>query len=160
MAAQPDTIVKRSMNSPLYMIIALCVLFLGSGGLGGWYANVFAPGSWLASAVGFFALPVAFALGLQAWYGLALIGALARLIIGSRRSTLPSIRRQQGLPGAIVFLPISTSFGATAGLVVDLLSSSHSTAVVFLLYWLTGMLHGVAAWRLTRAGILVPPESI
>jgi hypothetical protein len=34
------------------MITAILLLFLGSAGLGGWYASLFAPESWLASAIG------------------------------------------------------------------------------------------------------------
>ena len=40
-------------------------LFLGSAAVGSGLARMLAPGSWLAEAVSFFALPVAFATGLQ-----------------------------------------------------------------------------------------------
>jgi hypothetical protein len=56
----------------LAMLAAFLGLFLGGAGLGGALAAVFTPGSWIAAVAGFFALPLAFAGGLQAWYGLAL----------------------------------------------------------------------------------------
>ena len=58
------------MHTPagtLAVIAAFVGLFLGGAALGGALAEAFAPGSWIASVAGFFALPLAFAAGLQAW---------------------------------------------------------------------------------------------
>ena len=148
------------MKGTLPLIVALLGLFLGSGGVGVWLAKTLAPGSFVAEAVSLFALPVAFALGLQAWYGFAIVGAVWRLIrLGSRRAAARAARGPS-LPGGFVFLPISSTIGATAGLIVGLLSPTQSALLVAAIYWFAGTLHGFLAWRLARAGVLVPPESI
>ena len=72
------------------------------------------------------------------------------------------IRQTSGIsiPGAFVFLPLSSAAGAADGLVVGLASPTHSVWLVALVYWLVGTLHGALAWRLARGGVLVPPESL
>ena len=60
------------------VILSYLALFLGAGALGGFLSRGLAPGSWPAEAVGFFALPVAFAVGLQLWFGLALLSVVLR----------------------------------------------------------------------------------
>lgn len=155
------------MSAPagtLATIAAFVGLFLGAGALGGTLAEALAPGSWIAAVAGFFALPIAFAVGMQAWYGLALLILIPRLlgrIRGMRGGPAP-IRQTSGIsiPGAFVFLPLSSAAGAAAGLVVGLASPTHSVWLVALVYWLVGTLHGALAWRLARGGVLVPPESL
>lgn len=149
-------------RSALPLIGALLGLFLGGGALGGFLAAVFAPGSWVAAAVSFFALPVAFAAAMQAWYGLALLGALVRLL-GMRRRLGPSDDRpvpRRALPGAFVFVPFSSAAGAAAGLVVGLASTEYSGWLAGVLWWLVGTAHGLLGWRLAKSGVLLPPESI
>jgi hypothetical protein len=148
----------------LAVVAAFVGLFLGGGAIGGALAAAFAPGSWVAAVAGFFALPLAFAVGLQAWYGLALLSLIPRLI-GMVRGIRPSPAsrgqpRGAGIPGSFVFLPFGSVAGAVAGMVVGLASSTHPAWLVTLLYWLVGTAHGALAWRLARSGVLMPPESI
>jgi hypothetical protein len=127
-------------------------------------AEAFAPGSWIAAVAGFFALPLAFAGGLQGWYGLALLSLLPRLL--GRLRGLPSAPAPGGLaarpsiPGSFVFLPFSSVAGAAAGIVVGLASATHPAWLVALVYWIVGTSHGALAWHLARGGYLIPPESI
>ena len=148
----------------LGIIAALVGLFLGGAAVGGAMAGVFAPESWIASVAGFFALPVAFAIGLQAWYGLALLSVIPLLLgraRGSRGPRDPSVQTSRmSIPGSFVFLPLSSVAGAIAGIVVGLASSTHPLWLVALLYWTVGTGHGALAWRLARGGFLMPPESI
>lgn len=149
---------------PVLPVIAAFVgLFLGGAAVGGALAEVLAPGSWIAAGAGFFALPVAFAGGLQAWYGLALVSLIPRVL--ARRRGAPPRPDSSGpaarpsIPGSFVFLPFSSVAGATAGMVVGLASSTQPTWLVALIYWILGTGHGALAWRLARAGYLIPPES-
>jgi hypothetical protein len=127
-------------------------------------AEVFAPRSWVAAVAGFFALPLAFAGGLQAWYGLALLSLIPRLLgrlRGLQPTPAPKGRaRGAGIPGSFVFLPLSSVAGAVAGLVVGMVSSVQPTWLVVLVYWVVGTGHGMLAWRLAHGGFLMPPESI
>jgi hypothetical protein len=155
-------------------IAALVGLFLGGALLGDVMARAFAPGSWIAEVAGASALPLAFAVGLQTWYGLALLSVIPRVLAvlrarkaGTARAGLsraePTLSKPDAavhLPGSFVFLPFSSIAGAAAGLVVGIASSTHSAWPVILLYWLVGSAHGALAWRLARAGVLMPPESI
>jgi hypothetical protein len=145
------------MNGALQMVVALAGLFLGGAAIGDWLARACAPGSWLAELLGFFAFPVAFALSLQAWYGLALFGMLARLLTG-RLGTVAG--RRAPLPGSIVFLFLSSLMGGSVGLLVGLLSTTQPVWLVMLAFWTLGTIHGLLGWRLARAGILMPPESL
>lgn len=150
--------------SPLATVAALLVLFLGGGVVGVELAERLAPGSWLAQAVSLFALPFAFAAGLQAWYGLALfllVPRLVRWLVAGRPVRDPNaVVGTPSIPGSFVFVPISSVAGGIAGLVTGLASPTHPAWVVTLAYWLLGTVHGLAAWRLARRGVLLPPESI
>ena len=148
--------------APLALAGALIGLFLGGALVGGALAAAFAPGSWLAEVVGFFALPLAFAAGLQAWYGLALLSLIPRVLTrlrGREPGGVPA-RYAGGLPGSSVFLPFGSVAGGVAGLLVGLLSVTHPVWLVALAYWAVGTAHGALAWRLARAGLLTPPESL
>lgn len=148
----------------LAIIAAFVGLFLGGAAIGGALADVYAPGSWIAAVAGFFALPLAFAVGLQAWYGLALLSLIPRLlgrVRGVQAQRAPSGQTPgAGIPGSFVFLPLGSVAGAAAGIVVGLASSTHPAWLVALVYWLVGTGHGALAWRLARGGVLIPPESI
>jgi hypothetical protein len=148
----------------LAIIAAFAGLFLGGGAAGGALAKAFAPDSWIAAVAGFFALPLAFGAGMQAWYGLALLSLIPRLVgvlRGSPRRPEPSGPAPgAAIPGSFVFLPLSSLAGAVAGIVVGLASSTHPLWLVTLAYWLMGTGHGAIAWRLARAGVLIPPESV
>jgi hypothetical protein len=140
------------------VLLSYLALFLGAGVLGGFLARGLAPGSWPAEVVGFFALPVAFAIGLQLWFGLALLSVIPRLL-GRGRGRRPA-SPVAGLPGGFVFLPLSSLGGALAGLATGMLSRTQPFWWVALLWWGTGTLHGLLAWRLARTGYLLPPESL
>ena len=145
----------------LATIAAFAGLFFGGGAVGDWLARTLAPGSWVAEAVSVFALPLAFAMGLQAWYGLALLGLVPHLVrLVLRPGTPARMKRPVSLPGAWVFLPLSVSFGAIAGVVAGLASPTHPVWIVAPIYLSVGTVHGVVAWRLARRGILMPPETV
>jgi hypothetical protein len=149
---------------PLAIIAAYLALFAGGAAAGGALAEVFAPDSWIAEAAGFFALPLAFVAGLQAWYGLALFGVMLRLfgrLWGSRdRAARHQPGGKESLPGAFVFLPFASVAGAAAGIVVGVASPVHAVWLVAMVYWFVGTGHGALAWGLARRGLLTPPESI
>lgn len=147
------------MRGALPLIAAIFGLFLGAAGVGGALAAMFAPESFFAQCVSFFALPVAFAIGLQAWYGFAIIGAVLRLIVLRSRAVSKPSPVTPSIPGGFVFLPISSTMGALAGVLVGMVSPQPLLFVASI-YWITGTIHGLLAWRLARAGVLVPPESI
>jgi hypothetical protein len=149
--------------APLGIMAAFLGLFLGGAAVGGALARVFAPTSWIAEAVGFFTLPIAFAAGLQAWYGLALLHLIPR-VFGSLRGLRPQAARSRpgasaSIPGAFVFLPLSSVVGAIAGIAVGLASPTHPAWLVALVYWIVGTGYGALAWGLARGGFLTPPES-
>lgn len=138
-------------------------LFLGGAAIGTGLAEALAPGSRIAVVVSFFALPVAFATGMQLWYGLALLSLLPRLVGrltgAAPRASTGSPGSTPGLSGAWVFLPLGSAAGALAGGVAGLASPTRSAWLVWLVYWLVGTAYGLLAWRLARAGVLLPPES-
>ena len=140
------------------VVLSYLALFLGAGALGGFLSRGLAPGSWPAEAVGFFALPVAFAVGLQLWFGLALLSVIPVLL--RRRPGILPVSPRGGLFGGFVFVPLSSVAGALGGVVTGMLSRTQSFWWVALLWWGVGTLHGLLAWRLARTGFLVPPESM
>jgi hypothetical protein len=148
----------------LATIAAFAGLFLGGAAIGGALAEAFAPGSRIAAVAGFFALPLAFAAGMQAWYGLALLSLIPRLlgrVRGLQSRPAPSGQAPgPSIPGSFIFLPLGSVAGAAAGTVVGLASSTAPAWLVALVYWLVGTGHGALAWRLARGGVLIPPESI
>lgn len=147
--------------SPLPTIAAFLGLFLGGAVIGVELAEELAPGSWIAQIVSFFALPFAFATGLQAWYGLALFSLIPRLVrwLVAGRPPGQALETPR-IPGSFVFVPISSAAGGAAGLVVGLASRTHPSWLIVVAYWLLGTIHGVVAWRLARRGVLLPPENV
>lgn len=148
-------------RSPLSVAAAFLGLFAGGAAAGAGLARLLAPGSWWAGALSVFAFPVAFALGLQSWFYLALLGAVPRvarlLFRGGAGPVRPLVKAP--IPGASAFVPIASGIGGAVGLVVGWLSNTHSVWLVTLVYWVAGTLYGLLAWRLARAGLLMPPES-
>jgi hypothetical protein len=149
---------------PLAIVGAFFGLFLAGAAAGAGLAGLLAPGSSLAEAVSCFALPVAFAAGLQAWYGLALFGMILRLLRMAIRAGAPVPGDRQAararLPGSFVFLPLSSGAGILAGIVAGLVSSAYPAWFIVLVYGLVGTVHGLLAWRLAHAGVLLPPDSV
>jgi hypothetical protein len=142
------------------MVLAIVGLFLGGGLAGDLLARWLAPGSWVAEVAGLFALPVAFALSLQFWYGFALLALVPRVIamLAGRRPAIAAGQRPS-LPGAFVFLPASTTTGVLAGLITGIFGSTAFLAAL-LIWTAAGVAHGWLGWRLARRGYLVPPESV
>ena len=155
----PESLTPRE-PSALALGASLLVLFLGGGVVGVTLAERFAPDSFVASVVGLFALPLAFGFGLQMWMGVALFRAILVLLGTRRRSAVARQLRAGSIPGTWVFLPISSAAGAIAGMIVGILSSANSGWLAWLTFWTVGTLHGLLAWRLARAGHLMPPESM
>jgi hypothetical protein len=148
-------------RSSLSVASAFLGLFVGGAALGVGLARLLAPGSWWAEALSAFAFPVAFAIGLQAWFGLALLSIAALVVRGLFRTETGSARPRRGasIPGAAVFVPIASGMGAAVGIVVGWLSAIHSVWLVAPVYWLVGTCYGLLTWRLARAGLVLPPES-
>jgi hypothetical protein len=152
--------IMRNGPGAAAVAMAFLTLFLGGAAVGLWLADALAPGSWLANIVSFFALPLAFAISLQAWYGLALLTLISRLLLRRpNRLARPSAPAHTGLDGSWLFVPIGSAFGALAGLVSGLASPTQSLWLVAAVYWLVGTLYGVTGWRLARRGYLFPPET-
>ena len=137
-------------------VVALAVLFLGGGVAGDWLATRLAPDSFVARFFGLFALPLAFASGLQSWVGFAIAIALWRTI--TRGPATPEERRAQRVPsGSIVFVPIAVGFGGAAGLMIGLLGSAVGLLLTLGVYLLLGLGYGTACWLCARAGYLPFP---
>ena len=116
----------KADRGPLPLILALLALFLGGAVIGVALARTFAPGPFLAEIVSFFALPVAFAFGLKAWFGLALAGA-AIPVMGCVEAMLSSVKPGGQTPrrslDPLCFFPLSSGAGAAAGIVVAIVST-------------------------------------
>jgi hypothetical protein len=106
------------------VLLSYLALFLGAGVLGGLLARGLAPESWPAEVVGFFALPVAFAIGLQLWFGLALLSVIPRLL--RRRPGIRPAQPKAALSGGFVLVPLSSLAGALAGVAIGMLSRIHA----------------------------------
>ena len=153
---------EEKAPGPWVMALAITGLFLGGGAVGDLLARLLAPGSWIAEAVGLFALPVAFAVAMQLWYGFAIFVLAPQLIalLFGRRPASPAGIRRRSLPGAFLFLPVSAAAGTLAGLVIGIVSSTTPLIVVLAVWMAVGVAHGWAGWRLAVTGCLVPPESV
>jgi hypothetical protein len=148
------------VGGALALIAALLVLFPGSAALGVTLADWLAPGSWIAQIAGFFALPLAFVLGLQMWIGVAIFGAVVRLLVSRSHPPRTSAGDRVVLPGSFVFLPLSSIAGLLAGVITAIVPAASSAILAMGVFWLTGTLHGLVAWQLAKRGVLVPPDSM
>jgi hypothetical protein len=151
-------------RSALIGILLLVVLFLGSGVAGVQLAQTVAPESFIAAFIGLFALPLAFASGLQLWLGLALFGALWQLLrraLGgarARASFSEPRSANRAPPGSFVFVPLSAAFGTLAGLVIGVTATTIGFFATAGIYAGLGLVHGVACWLAARSGHLPLPE--
>jgi hypothetical protein len=92
---------------------------------------------------------------------LALVPRLLAWIAGRGRASPTSTRSlARGLPGAFVFLPLSSGAGLVRGAVATLLSSSVSPWLVVAAFWALATAHGGLTWRCARAGVPLPPERL
>ncbi|HKY08736.1 MAG TPA: hypothetical protein VJQ55_10860 [Candidatus Binatia bacterium] len=143
--------------------VVLTIIFFGGGALGLGLAGHFAPNSHAAAFVSFFALPLALVGGFQAWLGLAIIillpGFFIRLLTGAPTASTPISARGFVPPGSAVFVPIASSFGLGAGLIVGFLSDAYTAWVVSFTYWLVGSAYGLLVWLLAHSGYLPFPDS-
>ena len=155
----------RMTDTPKRPTSLLVLSFFGSfvSGpiLGVALACLAAPKSTLAAGLGMFVFPVSFALGLQAWLGLAIVTAMIQLV---RRLTAgepwrPTGRAIAAVPsGSFAFVPISVGLGLLAGVFIGVLPDTHSLVGTVLLYTSAGAIYGMAVWQLARRGYLPFPE--
>ncbi len=155
--------VRRAPRSALLIVTALAVALFGGAALGLGLAHLLAPRSVVADIVGFFVFPLAFALGWQAWIGLAIALSLPRLFRRLRRREELAVEPAKDreplavLPGAGVFVPIATGMGLAGGVLVGIVST-WPLPVVLVAYTTGGLAYGLALWWLANAGFLLWPE--
>ena len=154
---------RRAPRPAALIVLALAVALFGGAGLGLGLAHFMAPRSILADVVGFFLYPLAFALGWQAWIGLALMLSLPRLLRRMRRRDEPEDETEAHrtpavvIPGAGIFVPIATGMGLAGGVLVGVVSS-WPLPVVLVTYTFGGLIYGLMLWWLANAGFLLWPE--
>ena len=151
------------------MLLVLAGLLFGGMGVGVLLAQILAPGSLLAEAVGFLVLPLCLGAGMSAWHAAA-TAAVSRRLLGSIfqaargkdlheavEENLSDLRGQQ-IPGTGVFLPSSFLISAGAGALIGVLPASIGFLAAFAVLTLTGLCYGVLLRHLARAGILPLPD--
>jgi hypothetical protein len=156
-------VTRRSPRSPILVLAALTLAIGGGVVLGVGLAHALAPRSTLANIVSTFLFPLAFALGWQAWIGLAIALSLPRLFRRFRRLESPDVEPDADrapaavLPGAGIFVPIATGMGLAGGLLVGLVSTWPLPAVL-VIYTSGGLGYGLVLWWLADAGFFLVPE--
>lgn len=154
---------RRAPRPTILIVLALAVALFGGAALGLGLAHIMAPRSILADIVGFFVFPLAFALGWQAWIGLAIVLSLPRFFRRLRKRGEPEAGSDEDsapaaeLPGAGVFVPIATGMGLGCGVLVGIVSS-WPLPVVLVAYTFGGLAYGLMLWWLANAGFLLWPE--
>ena len=154
---------RRAPRPTILIVLALAVALFGGAALGLGLAHVMAPRSIVADIVGFFVFPLAFALGWQAWIGLAIALSLPRLFRRLRRREEPEVEPDEDraqaaeLPGAGVFVPIAMGMGLGCGVLVGVVST-WPLPVVLVVYTFAGLAYGLMLWWLASAGLLLWPE--
>lgn len=131
--------------------------------MGAELANGLAPHSAIAEIVGFFALPVSFFIGIVGWLGMAVLGALPKLVRLIRHKDRSSGQEKGSTgsavpPGSFAFVPAAVVPCSLCGLVVGTSSTTLSFIVVVLLYFVLGLGYGAACWKLAQSGFLPFPE--
>lgn len=165
--------VRRQPPSGLREIAGMLLAIVGGGALAGAaVAVVTAPGSSVAIALGAFALPLAFGLGLSAWRGLLgawLMTILGRAALRSRgdedrfrdetKRAFGGIRDAGpgGLPFTWVFVPVAALVGVVAGLVLFLIERGTTTLAAVTLP-LAATIYGFVLRRLAREGRIPLPD--
>jgi hypothetical protein len=137
--------------------------FLSGPLIGVMLARSVAPESWLADAVGLFMLPLAFTVGLQIWLGTAIVTAMVQIIVrlASGRPWRAAGGAAMRVPaGSIAFVPVAAAAGLLGGVLVGLVSDTHSVPACVALYGGASALYGVLVWQLARAGYLPCPEPV
>ena len=137
-------------------VLVLATLFLGGGLLGVALSQWLAPESILAQFVGLFSFSAPFIVGLQWWLGLALGIALWRTAWHGPMT--PEERRTAIPAGSFVFVPVSVTLAAVAGVLIGILGSSLGFLATLGLYVLLGLGYGTACWLCARSGYLPFPQ--
>jgi hypothetical protein len=144
--------------SPWLSVPIFLGLFFGGGYLGILVSHFVAPESGLAEFVSFLAFPAAFVIGIFAWAGAAIPGAIRRLMLRSASSEKNTNANPVIPPGSFAFIPTALVIGLLAGAIVGAVSTSLSYRWVLCLYGGLGLSYGVACWLLARTGFLPFPR--
>jgi hypothetical protein len=155
---RPDKLPSPWLTVPIFF-----GLFFGGGFLGIQVSRFLAPGSGLAEFVSFLTLPAAFVLGLVAWAGAAIPGAVRRFVLLVRkRDRSPSVKENGTKamipPGSFAFVPAALVPCLVVGAVVGALSPRLGFGWVLCLYAGLGLSYGVVCWLLARTGYLPFPR--
>jgi hypothetical protein len=137
-------------------VTVLAVLFLGGGVAGAQLATRLAPDSLLAPFVGLFSLSFPFVVGMHLWLGLAILGALWRLV--TRRRLRGNFAPGEVPPGSFAFVPTCVVLSGGAGFLMALFGTSLGFVRTIGLYLLIGLTYGMACWLMARSGYLPFPE--
>jgi hypothetical protein len=138
-------------------VFVLALLFLGGGVAGLGIARSVAPSSFAAEFFGMFAFPLSFAIGMQAWLGMALVTEAWRTI---RRGFRPLAKSGEVRvpPGSFAFVPVSALLVGGAGLPIGIFGSSLGVLWTIALYLTLGLFYGTACWLYARSGYLPFPQ--
>jgi hypothetical protein len=145
------------MSAPVSVwaqVAVVAILFLGGGFAGLGIARFIAPGSLTAEVIGLFSLSLPFAIGMQAWLGLAVVTAAWRAI---RRRGQASANDAPIPPGSFAFVPTCVLLVGIAGVLIALLGSSIGALATIALYLTIGALYGTACWLYAKNGYLPFP---
>jgi hypothetical protein len=138
-------------------VAVVAILFLGGGFAGLGIARFVAPGSLTAEFIGLFSLSLPFAIGMQAWLGLAVVTAAWRAI-RRRGQAAASANDARIPPGSFAFVPTCVLLVGMAGVLMALLGSSIGTLATIALYLTLGALYGTACWLYAKNGYLPFPQ--
>lgn len=138
-------------------VFVLALLFLGGGAAGVGLSRSLAPESWAAQFVGLFSLSLPFAIGMQAWLGLALTTEIWRAV---KRGGRPAggVARADIPSGSFAFVPTCVLLAGVAGLLIGILGSSLGVLLTTGLYLALGLSYGVACWLYAKNGYLPFPH--
>jgi hypothetical protein len=138
-------------------VFVLALLFLGGGAAGVGLARSLAPESWAAQFVGLFSLSLPFAVGMQAWLGLALATELWR---AAKRGGRPrNAAAGADIPGgSFAFVPTCVLLVGAAGMLIGIFGSSLGLLATTGLYLALGLSYGVACWLYAKNGYLPFPH--
>lgn len=148
----------KILPSPWLTMPIFFGLFFGGGYLGGQLSSVLAPDSGLAELVSFLTLPAAFVIGMVAWAGGAVLGAVRRIVQRSTASVKETVLNTAVPPGSFAFVPVALVTGLAAGAVVGAVSQRLGFGWVFCLYGGIGFSYGTVCWMLARTGYLPFPR--
>jgi hypothetical protein len=138
-------------------VTVVAILFLGGGFAGVGIARFVAPGSLAAEFIGLFSLSLPFAVGMQAWLGLALVTAAWRAI--RRRERAAASAGEASIPpGSFAFVPTCIVLVGSAGVLIALVGSTVGALATIALYLTLGLLYGTACWLYAKNGYLPFPQ--